>query len=242
MLVIPGWRTYSSVGRHGGWQCVCENSSLVLAAAILCLSADSAEAAPLPRQISWEDLAPASNEPIEDPLEHMDPYITADLYGIYSAIRQKETGFLSAVSPEYEDAMDAKYRLQKRGVEVEKLMQQLETVEAEARRLEEQMVHSLDGEFVKFQVMLYRIEFDGVAVQEFLWCRMSVLASMPPPPRNQMPVKLPSPFYKKPVRAGADHGPNYGQKHRENPTGLGRKIPVSAGYTIESAFVEPYKG
>ena len=218
--------------------------ALVLAAAMLCLSADSAEAAPLPHQISWEDLAPASNEPIEDPLEHMDPYITADLYGIYSAIRQKETGFLSAVSPEYEDAMEAKYRLQERGVEVDKLMRQLETVEAEARRLEEQMVHSLDGEFVKIPGYALPIEFDGVAVQEFLLVPyVGACIHVPPPPRNQMVfVKLPEPFFIKSLFEPVWITGRITVKNTEKilPVSDG-KIPVSAGYTIESAFVEPYK-
>ena len=218
--------------------------ALVLAAAMLCLSADPAEAAPLPRQISWEDLAPASNEPIEDPLEHMDPYITADLYGIYSAIRQKETGFLSAVSPEYEDAMEAKYRLQKRGVEVEKLMRQLETVEAEARRLEEQMVHSLDGQFVKIPGYALPIEFDGVAVQEFLLVPyIGACIHVPPPPRNQMVfVKLSEPFFVKSLFEPVWITGRITVKNTEKilPVSDG-KIPVSAGYTIESAIVEPYK-
>ena len=218
--------------------------ALVLAAAMLCLSADPAEAAPVPRQISWEDLAPASNEPIEDPLEHMDPYITADLYGIYSAIRQKETGFLSAVSPEYEDAMEAKYRLQKRGVEVEKLMRQLETVEAEARRLEEQMVHSLDGQFVKIPGYALPIEFDGVAVREFLLVPyVGACIHVPPPPRNQMVfVKLSEPFFVKNLFEPVWITGRITVKNTEKilPVSDG-KIPVSAGYTIESAFVEPYE-
>ena len=93
--------------------------------------------------------------------------------------------------------MEAKYRLQKRGVEVEKPMQQLETVEAEARRLEEQMVHSLDGQFVKIPGYALPIEFDGVAVQEILLMPyVGACIHVPPPPRNQMAfVKLSEPFF-----------------------------------------------
>ncbi|MGB0631672.1 MAG: DUF3299 domain-containing protein [Alphaproteobacteria bacterium] len=219
-------------------------SAALLAAVTIWTAAGPADAAPLPRETTWEDLAPSPEKPIEDPLAHLDPFISADLYSIASAVRQKETGFLSAVSPEYEEAMETKYRLEKRGVEVESILQQLASVEAEVRRLDEQVVDALDGQFVKIPGYALPVEFDGVAVREFLLVPyVGACIHVPPPPQNQMVfVKLSEPYLVESLfePVWITGRITVQQTKKVLPVSDG-KIPVSAGYTIEGATVEPYK-
>ena len=143
-------------------------SLLFAALALILVSSGMPDAAPLPRQTSWEELAPEPDKPIEDPLAHLDPYIAAEIYLIASAVRQKDSGLLSEVSPEYETALETKYQLEKRGVEVDNILFRLEAVESEIRQLESTFVDKLDGQFVKIPGYALPLEFDGVAVQEFL--------------------------------------------------------------------------
>ena len=217
---------------------------VLLTVAALWFVAAPSGAAPVPKETTWEDLAPSSDKPVEDPLAHLDPFITAELYSIASAVRQEETGLLSAVSPEYEEAMEMKYRLEKRGVEVDGILQRLKSVEAEVRRLDEQLVHSLDGQFVKLPGYALPIEFDGVAVQEFLLVPyVGACIHVPPPPQNQMVfVKLSEPFVVSSLFEPVWIIGRISVKRTEKilPVSDG-KIPVAAGYVIEGATVEPYK-
>lgn len=216
----------------------------LLAAAMMMFAAGPAVAAPVPKTTTWEELAPEPEKPIEDPLAHMDPFITAELYNIASVVRQKETGFLSAVSPEYEEAMEAKYRLEKRGVEVDNILARLAEVEAEIRRLDEQIVHALDGQFIKLPGYALPIEFDGVAVQEFLLVPyVGACIHVPPPPQNQMVfVKLSEPYLVESLFEPVwITGRIVVERTKKILPVSDGKIPVSAGYTIEGATVEPYK-
>ena len=162
-------------------------SLLFAALALILVSSGMPDAAPLPRQTSWEELAPEPDKPIEDPLAHLDPYIAAEIYLIASAVRQKDNGLLSEVSPEYETALETKYRLEKRGVEVDNILFRLEAVESEIRQLESTFVDKLDGQFVKIPGYALPLELDGVAVQEFLLVPyVGACIHVPPPPPNQI--------------------------------------------------------
>ena len=219
--------------------------SLLLAAiALIWTSSGTLDAAPQPRQTTWEDLAPEPDKPIEDPLAHLDPYIAAEIYRIASAVRQKDNGLLSEVSPEYETALETKYRLEKRGVEVDNILFRLEAAEAEVRRLESTLVDKLDGQFVKIPGYALPLEFDGVAVQEFLLVPyVGACIHVPPPPPNQTVfVKLSEPFVVSSLFEPVWITGRISVKSEQRilPVSDG-KIPVTTGYTIEGARVEPYK-
>jgi hypothetical protein len=219
-------------------------SLLFSALAVVWVSSGMPDATPLPLQTSWEDLAPEPKKPIEDPLAHLDPYIAAEIYSIASAVRQKESGLLSEVSPEYETALETKYRLEKRGVEVENILFRLEAVEAEIRKLESTLIGKLDGQFVKIPGYALPLEFDGVAVQDFLLVPyVGACIHVPPPPLNQMVfVKLSEPYVLESLFAPVwiTGRITVKSEHRILPVSDG-KIPVTAGYTIEGAKVEAYK-
>ena len=216
----------------------------LLTAAMLSVTGVSADAAALPRETTWADLAPAPEKPLKDPLAHIDPFITAELYSIASAIRQKESGFFSPGSEEYDSAMEAKRRLENRGVEVDSLLLWLREIEMEIRRLDEQLVRTLDGQFVKIPGFALPLEFDGIAVQEFLLVPyVGACIHVPPPPQNQMVfVKLSEPYVIsslfQPVWIV---GRITVQRTEKILPVVDGKIPVAAGYTIEGATVEPYE-
>jgi hypothetical protein len=218
-------------------------SLLFAALALILISSGMPDAAPLPRQTSWEELAPEPDKPIEDPLAHLDPFIAAEIYLIASAVRQKDNGLLSEVSPEYETALETKYRLEKRGVEVDNILFRLEAVESEIRQLESTFVDKLDGQFVKIPGYALPLEFDGVAVQEFLLVPyVGACIHVPPPPQNQMVfVNLSEPYVVESLFAPVWITGRITVKSQRRilPVSDG-KIPVTAGYTIEGAKVEAY--
>ncbi|MEE2995791.1 MAG: DUF3299 domain-containing protein [Pseudomonadota bacterium] len=219
-------------------------SIVLLGAIVLWLSPSPVEAAAIPRQIKWEELAPQPTESIEDPLEHLDPFIKVELFNIASALRQTKSGLMSPVSQEYEAAMEARYRLEQLGVEVQVILRRLEAVETEIRRLGEQVINSLDGQFVKIPGYALPVEFDGDAVQEFfLVPYVGACIHVPPPPQNQMILVEPA----EPFLVGSLFEPvwivgriSVKDTRRTLPVSDG-EIPVRAGYRIEGANVEAYR-
>ena len=140
--------------------------------------------------------------------------------------------------------METKFQLRKRGVEIDSILSRLDKVEAEIRRLDEQVVQSLDGQFVKLPGYALPIEFDGAVVREFLLVPyVGACIHVPPPPQNQMVfVKLNEPFVVTSLFAPVWITGRMTVQRVEKvlPVSDG-KIPVAAGYTIEGATVEPYK-
>tara|TARA_B100000700_G_scaffold329584_1_gene451844 strand:- start:191 stop:751 length:561 start_codon:yes stop_codon:yes gene_type:complete len=181
---------------------------------------------------------------IEDPLAHLDPFIRLEISEISFAIRQHKNGLISPVSEDYETAMEAKYRLERDGIEVENILSRIEAIQAEILRWGEQMVYSLDGQFIKIPGYALPIEFDGVAVKEFLLVPyVGACIHVPPPPKNQMIfVELREPFAVdslfEPVWVV---GRILVKDTRKTLPVSDGEIPIRAGYLIENGNVEPYR-
>lgn len=198
-----------------------------------------------PRQMTWEDLAPAAaNKPLEDPFAHLEPGLAAKLYGIASVRQQKELGFLSEVSPEYEMIVETIHDLKGKGVDVDSLLARFDEVEAEARRLDKTVVNRLDGQFIRLPGYALPLEYDGAAVEEFLLVPyVGACIHVPPPPQNQMVfVKLAEPFVVTDLFTPVWIVGRVTTQSADKIVPLSDgKAPVTAGYTVESAKVEIYK-
>jgi len=198
-----------------------------------------------PRQVTWEDLAPAeANNPLKDPFAHLEPVLAAKLYGIASIRQQKEQGFLSEVSPEYEMVVETIDDLRSNGIDVDGLLGSLEEVEAEARRLDRTVVDRLDGQFIRLPGYALPLEYDGAAIEEFLLVPyVGACIHVPPPPQNQMVfVKLAEPFVVTDLFTPVWIVGRVTLKSAEKIVPLSDgKAPVTAGYTVEAAKVEIYK-
>lgn len=217
---------------------------LLAAGAALFLLSVGPVAGQTARQITWEDLAPEASSPLPDPFAHLEPVLAAKLYGIASVRRQFQKGFLSEVSPEYEMVVEATHDLKNQGVDVEDLLRRFDEVEAEAVRQDSAVDDRLAGQFVRLPGYALPLEFDGAAIQEFLLVPyVGACIHVPPPPQNQMVfVKLAQPFVITdlflPVWITGRMTIERAQKIVPLSDG---KVPVTAGYTVEAAKVEPYK-
>ena len=106
------------------------------------------------------------------------------------------------------------------------------------------MVYSLDGQFIKIPGYALPIEFDGVAVKEFLLVPyVGACIHVPPPPKNQMIfVELREPFAVdslfEPVWVV---GRILVKDTRKTLPVSDGEIPIRAGYLIENGNVEPYR-
>lgn len=197
-----------------------------------------------PRQITWEDLAPASSQPLVDPFAHLEPVLAAKLYGIGSARQQVANGFLSPVSPEYETIIEMASDLKGQGVEVEALLARFNEVEAEVRRQDTVVDDRLDGQFIRLPGYALPLEYDGAAIQEFLLVPyVGACVHVPPPPQNQMVfVKLSEPFIVTDLFTPVWITGRVSIKRTDTIVPLSDgKAPVTSGYVVDVAKVEPYR-
>lgn len=197
-----------------------------------------------PRQVTWEDLVPGVAKPLEDPFAHLEPVLAAKLYGIGSVREQVAKGFLSPVSPEYERIVETISDLEAQGVEVETLLARFEEVEAEARRQDSVVDERLEGQFIRLPGYALPLEYDGAAIQEFLLVPyVGACIHVPPPPQNQMVfVKLSEPFVVTDLFTPVWITGRVTIKRTETIVPLSDgKAPVTAGYVVDVAKVEPYR-
>lgn len=201
-------------------------------------------AAQTPRQITWEDLVPTAEKPFEDPFAHLEPVLASQLYGIGSVREQVEMGFLSPVSPEYERIVELTSDLKDQGVEVEALLARFKEVEAALRRQDSAVDKGLDGQFIRLPGYALPLESDGAAVREFLLVPyVGACIHVPPPPQNQMVfVKLAEPFIVTDLFTPVWITGRVSIEKTETIVPLSDgKAPVTAGYVVDVAKVEPYR-
>lgn len=197
-----------------------------------------------PRQITWEDLVPTGGKPLVDPFAHLEPVLAAKLYGIGAVRDQVARGFLSPVSPEYEGIVETIADLKAQGVEVDNLLARFEEVEAEARRMDTAVDERLEGQFIRMPGYALPLEYEGAAIQEFLLVPyVGACIHVPPPPQNQMVfVKLAEPFIVTDLFTPVWITGRVAIKKTETIVPLSDgKAPVTAGYVVEIAKVEPYR-
>jgi hypothetical protein len=218
---------------------------LVVTALVVSTLFAASAAGQTPRQVTWEDLAPTEAiKPLEDPFAHLEPALAAKLYGIASVRQQKELGFLSEVSPEYEMVVETIDDLRSKGVDVDALLVSFEEVDAEARRLDRTVVDRLDGQFIRLPGYALPLEYDGAAIEEFLLVPyVGACIHVPPPPQNQIVfVKLAEPFVVTDLFTPVWIVGRVTLKSAQKIVPLSDgKAPVTAGYTVEAAKVEIYK-
>ena len=197
-----------------------------------------------PRQITWEQLVPGGEKPLLDPFAHLEPVLAAKLYGIGSARQQVALGFLSPVSPEYEAIIEMISDLETQGVEVRALLARFDEAEAEARRQDSAVDKRLEGQLVRIPGYALPLEYDGAAIHEFLLVPyVGACIHVPPPPPNQMLfVKLSEPFIITDLFTPVWITGRVVVQATETIVPLSDgKAPVTAGYVVEVATVEPYR-
>ena len=222
----------------------CSLLGFLAALAVISIMNFASVSAQTPRTIAWEDLVPTDEKPLKDPFSHLEPVLAAQLYGIASVRQQIDKGFLSPVSPEYEQVVELTADLKSQGVEVDSLLMRFDEVEAEAIRQDSAVVAALNGQFVRIPGYALPLEYDGAAISEFLLVPyVGACIHVPPPPQNQMVfVKLAEPFIVTNLFTPVWITGRVTIERTEKVVPLSDgKAPVTAGYVVEIAKVELYR-
>ena len=209
---------------------------------LLCALSAPVRAAEEPRNIQWDDLAPRLS-PAENPFARLSMEQLELLTDVAGARDRKARGLaLSAENAASERAAAAK--LEKMGIDVDRLLARREEVAKEQQALATKVNTALDGVLVRFPGYLLPLEFSGAEVTEFLlvpW--VGACIHTPPPPPNQI-VHVKS---AKPVEIKANFDAVW-VTGRIVVSGARRSVyitdgatEVDTGYAIRDARVERYK-
>ncbi len=211
-----------------------------LAGVLLALALGPANAEDM-REITWEDLVPAST--FEDPFEAL----TSDqLYRLDTIYRTRVSGPLSPrVTDEMmEWAEKFEQELNQQGIDVDELLGMLEEIAEQRRRMSFAVVEELDGANIRMPGYVLPLEFDGHKVTEFfLVPYVGACMHAPVPPPNQMVHVSVTPG----VETGGLYDPVWisGIMSTEAKTSAfgfaDGELDLSTSYTMDANEVTPYE-
>lgn len=216
---------------------------LVLATLVLITATTSSVLAEVPRELTWDDLVPVA-APLENPFAHLTRDQHDELILIARARADKRQGFITEVSPDYEDSIELTHKLKSEGVDVEALLIKAEEIGAEIERRNQSTVSELQGQMIRMAGYALPLEFTEGGVKEFLLVPyIGACIHVPPPPPNQMVfVRLDREFM-----ADDLYTPVW-ITGRMSVQGASRSLSfvdgqtqVATGYTLDGITVEPYK-
>jgi hypothetical protein len=215
----------------------------VLAAFVLITLTASSAAAEVARELTWDDLVPAA-APLDNPFAHLTQDQHDELILIARARADKRQGFITEVSPDYEDAIELTHKLKSEGIDVEVLLVKAEEIGAEIERRNHATVDELNGRMVRMPGYALPLEFTEGGVKEFLLVPyIGACIHVPPPPPNQVVfVRLDREF-----TADGLYTPVW-ITGRMTVQGASRSLSyvdgqaqVATGYTLDGITVEPYE-
>jgi hypothetical protein len=199
--------------------------------------------AEIARKLTWDQLVPVG-QALDDPTIGLNPGQRFDLETILSVSEQRKRGLINDVDDDVELEVELRDKLGKEGLDVDELVRRYDTFLAELQIRNDMVDETLDGQLIKIPGYILPLEFDGVAVEEFLLVPyVGACIHVPAPPKNQMVmVRLKQSYaimdmYEPVWITGRI-------KARGVTASVGvsdGKINVSTGYTMEDTQVEPYR-
>lgn len=212
----------------------------VLCAALPALGAR----ADAPRQIMWQDLAPASAAKAEadDPFAKMPFEQLADLSDLAAIRGRRATGEpLSAKDAQDEQALVT--RLKQAGIDPDALLAKRRALMAKRQAQAAAINPKLDGALVRIPGYVLPLEYKGKQVSEFLlvpW--VGACIHTPPPPPNQIVHVLPA----KPFESSGMFAPVWvtGQlsaaSSKRSLFMLDGSSDIDIAWALRASAVEPY--
>ena len=216
--------------------------SIATAFVLVFLSAGSASAEAV-RTLMWDDLVPAA-APMENPFAHLTPDQHEELILIARARADKRMGFITEVSPQYEDSVELKHKLKSEGIDVEGLLVKAEEVGAEIERRNQAVVGELEGQMIRMPGYALPLEYAEGGVKEFLLVPyIGACIHVPPPPPNQMVfVRLNQEFVADDLYTPVwITGRMSVQQASRRLSYVDGEAQVATGYTLDGITVEPYE-
>ncbi len=215
----------------------------VLAAVVFITLTASSALAEAARELTWDDLVPAG-APIENPFSHLTRDQHDELIIIARARADKRQGFITDVSPEYEDSIELTHKLKSEGVDVEALLIKAEEIGAEIERRNQATVDELQGQMIRMAGYALPLEFTEGGVKEFLLVPyIGACIHVPPPPPNQMVfVRLDREFTADDLYTPVwITGRMSVQASSRSLSFVDGQTQVATGYTLDGITVEPYQ-
>lgn len=210
---------------------------LVIGSALM-LSVAQAE----PRQIAWDNLTlkmQAGENPFAGlPAEHLEALVDV------AAMRSRKARGITASPQEEAIEKAAVTKLQKAGINVDRLLAQRDEIAARQRAVAGAVNPAMDGQEVRLPGYLLPLEFTGKEVSEFLlvpW--VGACIHTPPPPANQIVhVKSERPFAVKGMfDAVIVTGRIATRAAKKSVYITDGSTDVDVGYSMQAIQVEPYK-
>ena len=138
------------------------------------------------REINWDDLVPSA-EPLENPFIDLTVDQHYGLIDIAQARADLRAGFITKVSPEYEEAVELGHKLEREGLDVEALLVKAAEIGAEIERRNQSVVTELEGQLIRMPGYALPLEYSEEGVTEFLLVPyIGACIHVPPPPPNQI--------------------------------------------------------
>ena len=199
--------------------------------------------AEIAKQISWQNLVPAA-KPLENPLKHLEWEQQAEIEFLTTIRKLYAQGAINKVDYRYEEGLEITYKLEKIGLNVDKLVANFEAVQQEIQRRNNAVVDALDGQLIRMPGYALPLEFDGTAISEFLLVPyVGACIHVPAPPINQTVFVSLNKSYKtkslyEPVWITGRLKVKTTNKSLSYVDG---SAVVESGYALEGIKIEPYK-
>jgi len=200
-------------------------------------------AAEVARELTWDDLVPAA-APLENPFAHLTEDQHYELTLIARARADKKMGYITEVSPEYEDALEVTHKLKSEGIDVEGLLVKATEIGAEIEQRNQAVVRELEGQMIRMPGYALPLEYSEDGVKEFLLVPyIGACIHVPPPPPNQMVfVRLDQEFMAKDLYTPVwITGRMTVQQASRSLSFMDGQSQVATGYTLDGITVEPYE-
>lgn len=215
----------------------------ILFVAAFLIVAPALQASNEARVITWDDLVPES-APLKDPFEGYSDNILDLLEIVFRGRADLRVDLMEIASLEHKELLATEKELRDLDVDVDGLFAELERIEAEIKRRDQEVVHELEGSLVRMPGYALPLQHVDTGVTEFLLVPyVGACIHSPPPPANQM------------VFASLDE--KYVVKNLYEPvwiTGHLRieqasrslsyvdgQANVASGYAMRVVHIEPYK-
>ena len=214
-----------------------------LTSMVICALLVGPAGAEVAKQISWQNLVPAA-KPLENPLKHLEWEQQAEIEYLTTIRKLYAQGAINKVDYRYEEGLEITYKLEKMGLNVDKLVANFEAVQQEIQRRNNAVVDALDGQLIRMPGYALPLEFDGTAISEFLLVPyVGACIHVPAPPINQTVFVSLNKSYKtkslyEPVWITGRLKVKTTNKSLSYVDG---SAVVESGYALEGIKIEPYK-
>ena len=215
----------------------------ILAVCALIFVVSAPATADLARELSWRDLAPGGDA-LADPLADLTGDQRLDLEAVAWTRAAERRGEISAVSEEYETAVEMASALARQGLDVDALVAKYESFGAAVDALNRRVDDGLDGQLVRIPGYALPLEFSGIAVKELLLVPyFGACIHVPPPPPNQMVyVTLDEPYVVNELFAPVwITGRMSVERSSKSLSYVDGRASLETGYTLAGTGIEPYE-